>query len=249
MFPVLLSTVVLSLVAPFITVEAATCDIYGYGKTPCVAAHSTTRALYDAYNGPLYQVRRAYDSATTDIKYIKSTKDRSTGVLLTFDHLYRPLGPGRTANATIQDIFCAYTTCNITQIYDQSGHGNHLTQAPPGHTAGPAAGGYDNLASATAAPISINGTKAYGLYIAPQTGYRQDKTSGIATYDQPEGIYEVIDGTHYGGCCFDYGNVEGNNQDNGPGHMVNKCACFFRPSWSDFRDRKQSISAALAASM
>src|ERR1041384_6240215 len=27
------------------------CDIYGAGGTPCVAAHSTTRALYSAYNG------------------------------------------------------------------------------------------------------------------------------------------------------------------------------------------------------
>ncbi|KAG5992685.1 Alpha-L-arabinofuranosidase, partial [Claviceps lovelessii] len=32
------------------------CDIYAGGGTPCVAAHSTTRALYKAYTGPLYQV-------------------------------------------------------------------------------------------------------------------------------------------------------------------------------------------------
>ena len=32
------------------------CDIYAAGGAPCVAAHSTTRALYAAYNGPLYQV-------------------------------------------------------------------------------------------------------------------------------------------------------------------------------------------------
>ncbi|MBB5776044.1 arabinofuranosidase catalytic domain-containing protein [Nonomuraea jabiensis] len=31
------------------------------------AAHSTTRALYASYNGPLYQVRRASDNATHDI--------------------------------------------------------------------------------------------------------------------------------------------------------------------------------------
>ena len=38
------------------TAQAATsqpCDIYAAGGTPCVAAHSTTRALYGAYNGPL----------------------------------------------------------------------------------------------------------------------------------------------------------------------------------------------------
>ncbi len=30
------------------------CDIYAKGGTPCVTPHSTTRALYKAYNGPLY---------------------------------------------------------------------------------------------------------------------------------------------------------------------------------------------------
>ena len=30
------------------------CDIYANGNTPCVAAHSLTRALYAAYGGPLY---------------------------------------------------------------------------------------------------------------------------------------------------------------------------------------------------
>ncbi|MEV4326968.1 arabinofuranosidase catalytic domain-containing protein, partial [Microbispora rosea] len=52
------------------TAQAATsqpCDIYAAGGTPCVAAHSTTRALYGAYNGPLYQVRRSSDNATRDI--------------------------------------------------------------------------------------------------------------------------------------------------------------------------------------
>ena len=49
------------------TSSAAPCDIYASGGTPCVAAHSTTRALFDAYNGPLYQVRRSSDNATRDI--------------------------------------------------------------------------------------------------------------------------------------------------------------------------------------
>ncbi|MET7334951.1 arabinofuranosidase catalytic domain-containing protein [Nonomuraea sp. NPDC005650] len=43
------------------------CDIYAAGGTPCVAAHSTTRALYAAYNGALYQVRRSSDNATQNI--------------------------------------------------------------------------------------------------------------------------------------------------------------------------------------
>ncbi|MET7336055.1 arabinofuranosidase catalytic domain-containing protein [Nonomuraea sp. NPDC005650] len=175
------------------------CDIYATGGTPCVAAHSTTRALYAAYNGSLYQVRRSSDNTTRDI-----------GVL----------SAGGYANAATQDSFCAGTTCLITIIYDQSGRGNHLTQAPPGGFPGPAPGGYDNLANATAAPITINGHKAYGVYVAPGTGYRDNSTNGVARGDQPEGMYAIFDGTHYnGGCCFDYGNAETNSRDNGNGTM------------------------------
>ncbi len=175
------------------------CDIYAAGGTPCVAAHSTTRALYSTYNGALYQVRRSSDSTTRDI-----------GVL----------SPGGVANAATQDSFCSGTTCLITIIYDQSGRGNNLTQAPPGGFSGPASGGYDNLANATAAPTTVNGHKAYGVYVAAGTGYRNDSTHGIATGDQPEGMYAIFDGTHYnGGCCFDYGNAETNARDDGNGTM------------------------------
>ncbi len=181
--------------APAAAATSQPCDIYAAAGTPCVAAHSTTRALYAAYSGPLYQVRRASDNATTSIY---------------------PLSAGGVANAPAQDSFCAGTTCVITEIYDQSGHGNNLTQAPGGG----AAGGPDNLANATAAPVTVGGHEAYGVYVAPGTGYRDDSTSGIATGDQPEGEYAIFDGTHYnGGCCFDYGNAETNNNDNGAGHM------------------------------
>jgi hypothetical protein len=171
------------------------CDIYAAGGTPCVAAHSTTRALYASYNGPLYQVRRSSDNTTRDIG---------------------TLSPGGVADASAQDSFCAGTSCVITIIYDQSGKGNNLTQAPGGG----AAPGPDNLANATAAPITVGGHKAYGVYIAPGTGYRDNHTTGIATGDQPEGMYAIFDGTHYnGGCCFDYGNAETSSNDTGNGHM------------------------------
>ncbi|HEU5429079.1 MAG TPA: arabinofuranosidase catalytic domain-containing protein [Actinocrinis sp.] len=171
------------------------CDIYAAGGTPCVAAHSTTRALYGAYSGPLYQVQRASDSTTLNIS---------------------PLTAGGVANAAAQDTFCAGTDCYITIIYDQSGRGNNLTQAP----AGGAAGGPDNLAYATAAPTLLGGQKVYGVFVAPGTGYRDDNTSGIATGDNPEGEYAIFDGTHYdAGCCFDYGNAEVSNTNTGNGHM------------------------------
>lgn len=51
-----------ALAAGLVSVSAGTaqagsrlpCDIYASVGTPCVAAHSTVRALYAAYNGPLY---------------------------------------------------------------------------------------------------------------------------------------------------------------------------------------------------
>jgi non-reducing end alpha-L-arabinofuranosidase len=181
--------------APPAAAATGPCDIYASYGTPCVAAHSTTRALYASYDGPLYQVRRSSNNATTNIY---------------------PVSTGSYANAATQDSFCAGTTCVITEIYDQSGHGNNLTQAP----AGGAAGGPDNLANATAASILLGGHKVYGVYVAAGTGYRDDHTSGIATGDAAEGEYAILDGTHYNaGCCFDYGNAETNNDDNGNGHM------------------------------
>ncbi|KAF8312395.1 alpha-L-arabinofuranosidase [Clavulina sp. PMI_390] len=165
-----------------------------------MAAHSTTRALYSSYSGSLYQVKRGSDNTTTNIA---------------------PVSAGGVANAAAQDSFCSGTTCLISIIYDQSGHSNHLTQAPPGGAAsGPDANGYDNLASAIGAPVTLNGAKAYGVFIHPGSGYRNDATNGIATGDTAEGMYAVFDSTHYNSaCCFDYGNAETNAHDTGNGHM------------------------------
>lgn len=187
------------LVAMGSLVLAGPCDIYSSGSTPCVAAHSTTRALYSAFSGALYQVKRGSDSTTQDIS---------------------PVSAGGVANAAAQDTFCASTTCLITIIYDQSGNGNHLSQAPPGGFDGPDTSGYDNLASAIGAPVTLNGNKAYGVFVSPGTGYRNDQTTSIAIDDESEGMYAVLDGTHYNdACCFDYGNAETSNTDTGSGHM------------------------------
>src|SRR4051794_10425705 len=88
------------------------CDIYAAGGTPCVAAHSTTRALFASYNGPLYQVQRSSDSTV-----------RNVGVL----------SAGGFADAAAQDAFCAGTVCTITRVYDQTGSsGNTLVYQGPG---------------------------------------------------------------------------------------------------------------------
>ena len=74
---------------------------------PCAAAHSTTRALYAAYNGPLYKVTRSSDGKSADV-----------GVLR----------PGGFADITTHEAFCAKLDCVIATVYDQSPQGNHLGQ-------------------------------------------------------------------------------------------------------------------------
>jgi hypothetical protein len=184
------------------------CDIYGAAGTPCVAAHSATRALYASYNGPLYQVKRQSDGKTLDIGVVQS--------------LGWPFpDAGGYADAAAQDAFCANTICVINLIYDQSGKGNHLYQAPPGPSfKGPAKGGFDTQPIADMAPITVGGHKAYGVFITPGMGFRNNNATGIAINDEPEGIYYVIDGTHYdSGCCFDYGNSSTNGRAVGTGTM------------------------------
>lgn len=66
----------------------------------------------------------------------------------------------------------------------------------------------------------MNGQKAYGIFIAPKTGYRNNKANGIPARNDPEGIYAVVDGTHFnGGCCMDYGNAESDGNDAGKALM------------------------------
>jgi hypothetical protein len=180
------------------------CDIYAAASTPCVAAHSTTRALSAAFNGPLYQVMRQSDGKTLDIGVVQSSATDAGGY----------------ADAAAQDAFCANTICFIKLIYDQSGKSNHLYQAPPGTFKGPAKGGFNTLPIADMAPITIGGHKAYGVYIIPGMGFRNNNATGIAINDEPEGVYSIVDGKHYdSGCCFDYGNAETDSRADGPGTM------------------------------
>ncbi|GAA3437564.1 arabinofuranosidase catalytic domain-containing protein [Kutzneria kofuensis] len=183
--------------APASAAATGPCDIYAAGGTPCVAAHSTVRALYGSYSGSLYQVRRSSDNTTKDI-----------GVL----------SPGGTADAAAQDAFCAGTSCVITVLYDQSGHGNDMwyqgSSAVPGSS-------QSRPASATTESLTVGGSKAYSLYINPGNSYWRDgHLTGIPTGTAPEGMYMVTSGTHVnGGCCFDYGNSETTRKADAAGAM------------------------------
>lgn len=183
------------------------CDIYATAGDPCVAAHSTTRALYASYNGPLYQVLRQSDGKTIDISVVQPATSPSPDA-------------GGYADAAAQDKFCAGTYCWISIIYDQSPKHNDLIQAPRGGFSGPALGGFNTLPIADMAPITIMGHKVYGVFIEPGMGLRQNNVKGTAVDDQAEGQYWVVSGKHFNaGCCFDYGNAEIDSRDDDNGTM------------------------------
>lgn len=151
------------------------CDIYLAGGTPCVAAHSTVRALFGAYSGKLYTVQRKSDYSSIDISVI---------------------GTGGYADAASQDKFCAGTDCEILVIFDQSPQGNHLVSRHPGRHSP-----VDYGVNASAQPVTIAGHRVYGARFDPGMGYRNDHTTGLALNDEPESIYAVMGGDHYNDVC------------------------------------------------
>jgi len=183
------------------------CDIYKDGGTPCVAAHSTVRALFGSYSGKLYQVRRT-DNTTKDILAFSA---------------------GGPADATSQDDFCKGTTCVITKVYDQSGKGNDLQYQGTGGSLGK-----DYPSTATKESFNLGGHKVYSLWIdgtattsapgsttnQPNSYWVDGSKSGVPTGAAPEAVYMVTSGTHFnGGCCFDYGNSETDRKADGAGAM------------------------------
>jgi len=174
------------------------CDIYAAANTPCVAAHSTVRALFGSYSGPLYQVRRASDKTTKDIPV---------------------LARGGFADTATQDSFCSGTTCTISVLYDQSTYKNDLVKSPVAHWL-PNGG---SEADASKGKITVSGHSVHGIYVTGFSGnvaYRNNATKGVAKGDQAEAMYMVVDGKRFSDqCCFDYGNAETSGNDDGNGTM------------------------------
>lgn len=195
------------------------CDILASAGTPCVAAYSSTRALFAGYSGPLYEVRRASDG----------------GVLNVF-----PLARGGYADVAPQVRFCAGISCVVAKIYDQTADHNDLVPQPP--TRSP----YSNTTyshdpvAAGALPVWAGGHRAFGLKFdsGSPTGLpcptsatclgnhgeaynnRHARARGVAIGDQPESIYAVFGGKYTGtDCCFDFGNSEVKGTDDGNGTM------------------------------
>jgi non-reducing end alpha-L-arabinofuranosidase len=174
------------------------CDVYATGGAPCAAAYSMIRTLSSKYTGPLYQVRAG-----------SSTMNTGTGGTGTKDITQTADG---YADTTVEDAFCAGTVCTVSILYDQSGNGNDLKSAPAGLSNGGAqAAKPDFESSANKLSLTAGGHKVYPLYMNMFEGYRTAlgvKGKNMPVGNTPQGIYELVDGTHFGtACCWDFGNV------------------------------------------
>jgi hypothetical protein len=177
------------------TVYQGPCDIYEAAGTQCVAAHSTVRALFGAYDGALYQVKRA-DGMTQDIPV---------------------LGPGGFADSAAQDSFCQGSSCTMWRLYDQTGNGNFLEAQTPDSTVG----GYNGMAAANAAAesLTVGGHRVYSLFTRPSQAYwNNGSETGMPLGAEPQGVYMVTSGEHFNsGCCYNYGNGQlDRNYSGGP---------------------------------
>src|SRR5690606_28011635 len=110
------------------------------------------------------------------------------------------------ADSAMQDAFCSGTTCTITILYDQTGHGNFLEAQTPDSSVGGFQG--QTAANAMAEQLMVGGHQVYSLYTRPAQAYWNDgSSSGMPLDAEPQGVYMVTSGEHYnGGCCYNYGN-------------------------------------------
>lgn len=171
---------VLVLAAERTSAASLPCDVFASGGTPCVAAHSTVRALYATYAGSLYEVTRASDRSSRNIT---------------------ALSAGGFADSATQDAFCAATDCVISMIWDQSAFGNHLAVGPGGG----ARPNPDKPVNASRLAVTVGGHRVYGAFFEGGMGYRIDNTTGVAQGNSSETIYMVTQGTHANAgcaCCF-----------------------------------------------
>ena len=185
--------------------EERPCDILAAAGNPCVAAHSTVRALYALYAGPLYRVTRP-TSPTTNVSANISV-----------------LGPGGFADIAAHERFCAKRDCVIANIFDQSPQHNHLNQRISD-------GVVHKMVNASKHKISVaGGVEVFGMMFDPGHGYHVDYTTGVAKGNDPESIYAVMSGKNYNGkCCFDCKNDHGGG--GGYGGIVAPLFAFFVPA-------------------
>ena len=180
---------------------AAPCDLYAAGGTPCVAAHSMTRALYRKYDGPLYRLIQPRTNSSRDVGVSSA---------------------GGRADSAVHNAFCKDAVCTVERIYDQSPQGNHLAvERGPSFLSGPR-GEQDRAVGFTdsRSRVMLGKDLLYAAYFAGAggvakgekfvgQGYSNRTAVGTAVGDEAQTVYAVLSGKVFnGGCCFDYGNAE-----------------------------------------
>jgi len=150
-----------------------------------------TRALYGSYAGALYNVMNAKND-TKDI-HVKSA--------------------GGIADAASQDAFCGQSLCVVQRIYDQSPLGNHLgiengapNLVPPRNIQDLGVNFTDPRSKAT-----LGGEPVKAAFFAGDPrgsghpffgqGYSNRTARGTAQGDEPQSMYSVFSGQHFGGGC------------------------------------------------
>jgi|EP01043_Picozoa_sp_COSAG02_P025753 hypothetical protein len=125
------------------------CDILAAAGNPCAAAHSTVRALYAHYAGPLYKVTRpSAGNTSANISVLK---------------------PGGFADIAAHEKFCATGDCVISNIFDQSPNFNHLYQRISD-------GVVHKMVNASKHKIAVTGgLKVFGMWFDEGHGYRTQK--------------------------------------------------------------------------
>jgi len=120
------------------------------------------------------------------------------------------LASGSFADSAVQDTFCSGTTCTISIIYDQSGK---ATTSPKPRRAREKAHQITKQRDCS----QVYRLRPYGLrvHIVAGDGYRNDSTSGIATATSRRLSTGYKRYLLQQWCCFDYGNAETNNKDDG----------------------------------
>ena len=180
---------------------AGPCDIYQSGNTPCVAAHSTVRALYGAYSGALYQVRRASDNTTKDIRVL--TAEAS------------PTSPCKTRSAPARPAPSRSSTTSPRTS-------NDLTSSRRRRLVAERRQRSERHRRARSRSVA---TPVYGIYVdnsGGSTGRRlsEQHHQGARNGRRARGHVHGADGKHYNQwCCFDYGNAETTNNDDGNATM------------------------------
>jgi hypothetical protein len=115
------------------------------------------------------------------------------------------------ADADAVDAVCDGTLCTVSLMYDQSGHGNHLPVAKGGRSDGGQWAALDDFETSISndAELTVGGHRVYSLFMEQRQGYRlTEEGDGVPLGQEPQGLYLLADGTHYGtACCWDFGNV------------------------------------------